>query len=94
MGCGGCHDLAAAGAKGEIGPDLDERLGGYDRTSLAAKIVDPYPDLPSEAFATMPENFGERMGAAELDALVAFLLAACRQAPTSPGRARCGRASG
>ena len=75
MGCGGCHALAAAGAEGGIGPDLDERLRGHDRASLAAKIVDPYAGLPPAGFAAMPEDFGERMSPAELDALVTYLLA-------------------
>jgi cytochrome c oxidase subunit 2 len=75
MGCGGCHALAAAGTEGAIGPDLDERLGGYDRASLAAKIVDPYAGSQPGAFTVMPEDFGRRMTAAELEALVAYLLA-------------------
>ena len=75
MGCGGCHALAAAGTEGGIGPGLDERLGGYDRASLAARIVDPYAGRPPAGFAVMPEDFGERMSPAELEALVAYLLA-------------------
>jgi len=75
MGCGGCHALAAAGTDGEIGPDLDQRLRGYDRASLAAKIVDPYGDPAPATFPVMPEDFGERMSSAELEALVAYLLA-------------------
>ncbi|HEV3377832.1 MAG TPA: cytochrome c, partial [Thermoleophilaceae bacterium] len=69
MGCGGCHVLAAAGSSGPIGPDLDERLDSHTRESLTAAILSP----PS--WAAMPDNFGERMTDAELDALVDFLLA-------------------
>ena len=75
MGCGGCDALAAAGTEGDIGPDLDQRLRVYDRASLAAKIVDPYADVAPGKFAVMPANFGERMSPAELEALVAYLLA-------------------
>ncbi|MGH2969327.1 MAG: c-type cytochrome, partial [Solirubrobacteraceae bacterium] len=78
MGCGNCHRLAAANARGEIGPDLDQRLPAHDRASLTAKIVDPYPDLPPDTFAVMPQDFGERMSPTELEALVAFLLSAPR----------------
>ena len=76
LGCGGCHQLAAAHATGPIGPNLDARLRGYDRASLVAKIVDPYPNAPAADFASMPEDFGARMTQGELEALVTFLLAA------------------
>jgi mono/diheme cytochrome c family protein len=70
MGCGSCHRLAAAGSTGEFGPDLDVQLAGHTRESLKAKILSPG--------GMMPANFGERMNAAELSALVEFLLAARR----------------
>lgn len=71
MGCGGCHRLSAAGARGEEGPNLDRALSAYDRDSLTEQIVNP---RGSEGFATMPTNFGERLTADELSALVTFLL--------------------
>jgi mono/diheme cytochrome c family protein len=71
MGCGSCHRLAAAGSTGEIGPDLDQRLPAHNRASLTARITDPDR---SGSFAGMPDDFGERMNAAELEALVDFLL--------------------
>jgi cytochrome c551/c552 len=74
MGCGNCHTLAAAGAVGRIGPNLDDRLGRHTRASLIARITGP-PSEPG-TFSTMPTNFGSRMNARELDALVRFLLAA------------------
>jgi mono/diheme cytochrome c family protein len=76
FGCGTCHTLHAARARGPIGPNLDEALPRYDRDALAAKIVEPYPDGAPREFAQMPTDFGERMTDRELDALVAFLLAA------------------
>jgi cytochrome c oxidase subunit II len=69
MGCGGCHVLAVAGSSGPVGPDLDVRLPNHTRRSLRAAILSPPPLAP------MPDNFGERMSDAELDALVDFLLA-------------------
>lgn len=76
FGCGSCHTLSAARTHGRIGPNLDETLSRYDRESLTAKIVNPYPDLAPGVMATMPEDFGKRMTRPELDALVTFLLAA------------------
>lgn len=72
MGCGSCHRLAAAGSEGPVGPDLDARLPSHSRASLRAVIRDP-PTL-----GTMPQDFAERMTAAELSALVDFLLSARR----------------
>jgi mono/diheme cytochrome c family protein len=69
MGCGGCHRLAAAQSSGPIGPDLDARLPDHTRKSLRAAILSPPP------LAAMPDDFGERMSDAELNALVDFLLA-------------------
>jgi mono/diheme cytochrome c family protein len=79
MGCGGCHMLAAGAGIGSVGPDLDAVLPGYDAGSLRAKIVDPYPSGPPTGFLAMPENFGSKMTARELDALVDFLLGTVRR---------------
>lgn len=74
MGCGSCHTLAAAGSRGEIGPDLDERLPGHTRASLVERITrGPAAD---GTFSPMPDDFGDRLDDDELDALVDFLLAA------------------
>jgi len=79
MGCGGCHRLAAGGGSGQVGPDLDVVLSGYDAASLRAKIVEPYPAGDPASYSAMPQDFGRRMTAGELDALVAFLLASARR---------------
>jgi cytochrome c551/c552 len=73
MGCGGCHELAAANSSGPIGPNLDERLPNHTPESLREAIVSP------PASAIMPQDFGDRMSETELEALVDFLLA------SSPG---------
>jgi mono/diheme cytochrome c family protein len=75
MGCGSCHELAAAGSGGTIGPNLDERLAPHDASSLKATILDP-PGSGVDTFSVMPDNFGERMSDRELNALVGYLLAA------------------
>ena len=69
MGCGGCHRLAAAGSSGPIGPSLDDALPHHTRASLLAKIRDPGTG------SIMPGDFARRMSAAQLQALVTFLLA-------------------
>ena len=74
MGCGSCHTLAAAGSRGEIGPDLDERLPGHTRASLVERIT--RGRAADGTFSPMPDNFGDRLDDDELDALVDFLLAA------------------
>ncbi len=68
MGCGGCHRLSAAGSKGPIGPDLDTALDHHTRGSLLAMITDP------GVASVMPDDFETRMSAADLQALVDFLL--------------------
>lgn len=79
MGCGGCHRLAAGGGRGQVGPDLDALLPGYGAASLRAKIVEPYPAGEPTYIPAMPRDYGSRMSAGELDALVAFLLATARR---------------
>jgi cytochrome c5 len=69
MGCGGCHELAAANSTGPIAPNLDERLPNHTRDSLRVAILTPPPG------GMMPEDFGERISDTELDALIDFLLA-------------------
>jgi mono/diheme cytochrome c family protein len=69
MGCGGCHELAAANSSGPIAPNLDAELPGHTRESLRVAILTPPPA------SMMPEDFGERMSEAELEALIDFLLA-------------------
>jgi len=80
MGCGSCHRLAAGGGRGQrVGPDLDALLPGYGAASLRAKIVEPYPQGEPTYIPAMPRDYGTRMSAAELDALVAWLLATTRR---------------
>ena len=72
MGCGSCHRLAVAGSRGQIGPNLDDRLESHTADSLKAQILAPGQT------GMMPTDFGERMTNAEVDALVGFLLVARR----------------
>lgn len=73
MACGSCHSLAAAGSRGQIGPDLAGIGEAATRSSLVATIVNP----PAKGgFNAMPRDFGKRMTAEELNALADFLIAA------------------
>jgi mono/diheme cytochrome c family protein len=72
--CGNCHKINGEG--GEIGPDLSHVGGRRDATSIRHKILDPGGSV-TKGFETMagvmPKDFGTRMNAAQLEALVTFL---------------------
>jgi len=79
-GCAACHTLAAAGASGKVGPDLD-KLGTYAKQAgqslqdfVRTSIVSPnayvekgYPK------GVMPQTFGTSIPKQQLDALVTYL---------------------
>ncbi|MFQ5688921.1 MAG: c-type cytochrome [Gemmatimonadota bacterium] len=73
LGCLACHELEGEG--GKVGPPFSS-LAGKDREYLRRGILRPNADTAQgfEAFAgTMPPNFGDRLTAAQLEALVDFL---------------------
>jgi len=73
-GCGACHTLAAAGADGTVGPDLDETLPGKSKSYIKEAIVDPNATVPPGYSAgIMPPTFGSSLSSSELEALVTFL---------------------
>jgi cytochrome c oxidase subunit 2 len=74
-GCGNCHTLKAAGAKGKIGPDLDKALKGKDAAFVRESIVDPNAEI-AKGFAPgiMPQTYGEQLTSKQIADLVAFLL--------------------
>jgi cytochrome c oxidase subunit II len=92
VGCSGCHTLAAAGATGTVGPNLDQRLRS-DCTSAASKkirgptlqdcihtaITRPYAFIPLGFQAgIMPSNFSQRLSSSQIQALVSFLSTAAK----------------
>jgi len=91
-GCSTCHTLAAAGATGTVGPDLDVRLrtdcanpasqkvrGTTLRQCIETAITKPYAYLPSGYSAgIMPPNFSQRLTPTEIQALVNFLSSAAK----------------
>jgi cytochrome c oxidase subunit 2 len=86
-GCSGCHTLAAAGAMGTVGPNLDVRLrtdcaspaskqvrGGTLTQCIETAITKPYAYLPPGYRAgIMPSNFGQTLTSTQIQALVNFL---------------------
>jgi mono/diheme cytochrome c family protein len=85
--CSSCHTLADAGASGTIGPDLDKRLrsdcespaskaarGATIEQCIRTAVVDPYKYIPSGYTAgVMPPDFGSKLSAKQVAALVAYL---------------------
>jgi cytochrome c oxidase subunit II len=86
-GCSGCHTLAAAGATGTIGPDLDARLRSDCATAASMRIrgatldkciytaiTHPYAYIPTGFHAgVMPPNFSQTLSATQIQSLVKFL---------------------
>jgi cytochrome c oxidase subunit 2 len=86
-GCTACHTLAAAGATGTVGPNLDVRLRADCATATSkqvrgatlaecihAAIVTPYKYIPPGYRAgIMPATFGQTLSPAQIQALVSFL---------------------
>jgi cytochrome c oxidase subunit 2 len=79
-GCGGCHTLKAAGATGNVGPDLD-KLAQYatqaKRGPLAAfikeSIVHPAAYIQPGFPDAMPPSYGSQIPANKLSQLVHYL---------------------
>jgi cytochrome c oxidase subunit 2 len=79
-GCGGCHTLTKAGAKGTVGPNLDDisadakKAGQPLDAFIRESIIDPNkyiaPGFPANV---MPGNFGTSLSKQDLDALVAYI---------------------
>jgi cytochrome c oxidase subunit 2 len=86
-GCSSCHTLAAAGATGTVGPDLDARLradcataaskrirGATLRQCIYTAITKPYAYLPhGYAAGIMPATFSKTLTQTQIQSLVNFL---------------------
>ncbi|HEX6618320.1 MAG TPA: cytochrome c oxidase subunit II [Solirubrobacteraceae bacterium] len=72
--CATCHTLADAGAKGQVGPDLDKVLKGKDAAFIKESILNPDKVIaPGYQPGVMPPNFGDTLSAEQVDALVKYL---------------------
>lgn len=86
-GCSSCHTLAAAGATGTVGPDLDTRLradcataaskairGATLKQCIHTAITKPYAYLPhGYAAGIMPATFSKTLTPTQIQSLVNFL---------------------
>jgi cytochrome c oxidase subunit II len=80
-GCAACHTLAAAGATGKVGPDLD-KLAQYAQQAhqplesfVTTSITDPNAYIqPGYPKNVMPQTFGKALSKQQLDALVSYLI--------------------
>jgi cytochrome c oxidase subunit II len=72
--CDSCHTLAAAGATGTTGPDLDEALADLSEEQIRESIVEPDAEV-TEGFAPglMP-RYGDTLSQEQVDALVEYLM--------------------
>jgi cytochrome c oxidase subunit II len=72
--CKSCHTLAAAGATGTTGPNLDEVVPDLSEEEVRQAIVDPDAEV-TEGFAPglMP-RYGDSLSEEQVDALVQYLM--------------------
>jgi mono/diheme cytochrome c family protein len=71
--CGACHKIGAFA--GAVGPDLT-KIGSKDEAYLRKAILDPNSDIAKGFPAgVMPQDFGNKMTAKELEMLIKYLKA-------------------
>jgi len=72
-GCGGCHQLSAAGANGQIGPSLN-KIGSDPAAMIRQSIINPNAVITAGyAKGIMPPTYGASISPKDLDALIAYL---------------------
>jgi cbb3-type cytochrome c oxidase subunit III len=84
--CGGCHQLAAAGTQGTVGPNLDDafrgpREQGFKQSTIQNVVLDQI----REPSAPMPKNLVTGQDAQDVAAYVASV-AGTGQAAVSPSK--------
>jgi mono/diheme cytochrome c family protein len=79
-GCAGCHTLAAAGAHGLIGPNLDTDTPRPTKSAVILRLTYGAGGMPS---------FRDRLSRSEMEAVADFV---ARNAGRVPRRAHRGRA--
>jgi cytochrome c oxidase subunit 2 len=74
-GCSNCHTLAAAGATGQVGPNLGKLGKMANAKFIRQSILDPNANVTKGYKPDiMPKNFREKLSKEELDAVVKYLL--------------------
>ena len=77
IGCGSCHTMAAAGATGKVGPNLEESLAPDDNTAgIEEMILHPNSEVV-EGYSSnvMPQTSAHTLSGEEVSALAEFLVA-------------------
>jgi cbb3-type cytochrome c oxidase subunit III len=100
--CGQCHTLAAAGTKGQIGPNLDDafaqpREDGYDDSTIAGLVRNQiaYPVTePGTGVPGMPANLVDGVDADSVAKYVASVAATDAQPPPTTGGGGGGKPDG
>jgi mono/diheme cytochrome c family protein len=72
-GCGSCHTLEAAGATGNVGPNLDEVMPGQSPGQIRESIIDPAAEIVSGFGNVMPATYESMIPPDDLDLLIEFL---------------------
>jgi mono/diheme cytochrome c family protein len=73
-GCASCHTFTPAGATGTIGPDLSKVLKGKAAAFIRQSVVDPNAVIAAGYQPNiMPQDFGQKLSAKQLNDLIAFL---------------------
>ncbi len=74
-GCAGCHTLAAAGAAGNVGPNLDEVLPGMSTAQITQSIEDPNAKVETGFPANvMPQTYKQTIQPDDIKDLVSYLM--------------------
>ena len=74
-GCGSCHTLEGfPNAAGGVGPNLSEALPGQSPAEIEESIVDPSASIVQGFNDVMPSTYGDQIPAADLQAMVEFLI--------------------
>jgi mono/diheme cytochrome c family protein len=73
-GCGSCHTLSAAGATGQVGPNLDEVAPDLSVAEIRDSIVNPDANI-TEGFSAgvMPQDYGDQLSQQEIDTLANYI---------------------
>jgi mono/diheme cytochrome c family protein len=73
--CSGCHTLAAVGAVGTVGPNLDESLADKDLQYVIEGIIDPEATI-ADGFGpgVMPDTYEEQLSPDQVEQLAQFIL--------------------
>jgi cytochrome c oxidase subunit 2 len=71
--CASCHTLAAAGANGTTGPNLDEVVPDMSEDEVRQAIVDPDAEIEEGFTPGLMPRYGDSLSEEQVDALVQYL---------------------